>query len=107
MAGTVIFALTEQQAVVLLKLSSGDVRDFTEPERSAFYALARRGLVRGSPDEGDAHLTHAGMIAALLAAALPLQGSIAAPRAARPGSQRAARARPAPGLEAAVKPVLP
>jgi len=75
MTGTVVFALTEQQASCLRKLSSGHVGGFTDPERVAFFALARRGLVRGSPDAGDARLTRRGMIASLLAAELPDEGS--------------------------------
>lgn len=83
MAGTVVFALTEQQAAALLKLSSGsNGRDFTESERVAFFALARRGLVRGSPGAGDARLTRRGMIASLLAAELPEASSSSSSRRA-------------------------
>jgi hypothetical protein len=70
MPGAVVFALTARQAAVLRKLSAGSLA-LTESERVAFCALARRGLVRGSLDERSARLTHAGMIASLLAAELP------------------------------------
>lgn len=73
MSGQVVFALTAQQASVLRKLNGGR-GDFTDAERIAFYALARRGLVRGSPDEqaSPVRLTRAGTHAASLAVELEL-----------------------------------
>lgn len=73
MSGHVVFALTVQQVAVLRKLHVRR-RDFTGAESIAFYALARRGLVRGSPDEpaSPARLTHVGEHAAALAAGLEL-----------------------------------
>lgn len=74
MSGQVVFALTAQQASVLRKLNGGR-GDFTDAERIAFYALARRGLVRGSPDElqaSPAWLTHTGHYAAFLVVELQL-----------------------------------
>lgn len=74
MSGTVVFALTAQQAAVLRALSTGGLA-LAESERVAFSALARRGLVRGSVEDGSARLTRAGMIAALLAAELQGAGA--------------------------------
>lgn len=78
MAGTVVFALSAQQAAVLVKLASGsNGSDFSDAERVGYFALARRGLARGSPTAGDARLTRRGMIASLLAAELPGERSAA------------------------------
>jgi len=73
MSGQVIFAMTTAQSAVLQKLLEGN-RSFTDAERIAFYALARRGLTRGSPeiDTNPPRLTAGGYYAAHLAKALEL-----------------------------------
>ena len=70
MSGTVLFSVNRKQAEVLTKLSADDCRLCDGGERMAFYSLVRRGLARGSIEEGSARLTRRGWIAAMLAAEL-------------------------------------